>query len=197
MITSRLHLCFYLAVFAFSCSTKTEREDRDRASNEPVELPESFQFGRTASQREIDSLDIDVSADGTGLPQGSGTVDQGRRIYAVKCAVCHGKTGKEGPQGKLVADRIWIDSLPPSEKTIGNYWPYATTLYDYINRAMPYNAPGTLTADEVYSLTAFLLCQNEIVDSTFVVNASNLSQLEMPGRKLFVEDDRHGGAEIR
>jgi S-disulfanyl-L-cysteine oxidoreductase SoxD len=195
MFTSRFHLCFYLAVFAFSCTTKTEPDDH--VTNETIEMPESFQFGRTASQREIDSLDIDVSADGTGLPQGSGTVDKGRRIYAVKCAACHGKTGKEGPQGKLVADRIWIDSLPASEKTIGNYWPYATTLYDYINRAMPYNAPGTLTVNEVYSLTAFLLYQNEIVDSTFVVNASNLSQLEMPGRKLFVEDDRHGGAEIR
>jgi S-disulfanyl-L-cysteine oxidoreductase SoxD len=195
MIIPRVHVYFYFAVFAFACDPKTEREDR--VTSKTVEMPESFGLGKIASQREIDSLDIDVSADGGGLPAGSGTVHQGRRIYMAKCALCHGKTGKEGAYNKLVAEHTWIDSLPTAEKTIGNYWPYATTLYDYINRAMPYDSPGTLNADEVYSLTAFLLWQNGIIDSTFNVSASNLPKVEMPAQKLFIEDDRHGGPEIR
>ena len=160
MTIARSLIYFYIAIVTFSCNSKPER--REVSATETITLPESFGFGRTASQQEIDSLDIDVSPDGTGLPQGSGTVDQGRNIYAAKCAACHGKNGKDGPYGKLVAVDNKNEWLPGREKTIGNFWPYATTLYDYVNRAMPYNAPGTLTADEVYSLTAFLLYRNEI-----------------------------------
>lgn len=161
------------------------------------EWPSTFGFGRVASAKEIDSLDIDVNPAGRGLGKGSGSVLQGKNIYLSKCAICHGKTGVEGPYNKLVAVFHESDSIQRGEKTIGNYWPYATTLYDYINRAMPYTSPGTLSSDEVYSLTAFLLYRNNIIDSTIVLDARNLPQVIMPAQKLFIDDDRRGGPEIK
>jgi S-disulfanyl-L-cysteine oxidoreductase SoxD len=197
MIVSRYRFYFALTVFAsaFSCGSRTNNESS--IVNNETAWPESFGIGRTASVHEIDSLDIDVRPDGTGLPEGSGDVLHGRNIYVSKCAVCHGKTGKEGPYNKLVATYNENDSLQRGEKAIGNYWPYASTLYDYINRAMPFDSPGTLTADEVYSLTAFLLYKNELIDSTIVLDAQNLSKVVMPAKSLFVDDDRRGGPEIR
>lgn len=185
MITSRFQLFFFIALLGFACRTKTEQTDNNVKE---VQKPGSLGFGRTASQKEIDSLDIEVGPDGIGLPSGSGTVDDGRKVYAVKCAMCHGKNGKEGPEDVLVAPYGDTDPFIYGEATgIGNYWPYATTLYDYINRAMPYNAPGSLTSAEVYDLTAFLLYRNRLIDSTLVIDASNLSAIEMPARKLFVD----------
>ncbi len=109
-------------------------------------LPARFGLGRAAAAAEIKAWDIDVMPDGDGLPPGSGTPAGGAKIYARKCAACHGPSGTEGPFDRLVGrDRAPV-------RTIGNYWPYATTLYDYIHRAMPLAAPGSLTPDEVYSL---------------------------------------------
>ncbi len=158
-----------------------------------VAWPLTFGFGRHATLEEIDSLDIDVRPDGNGLPAGSGSVVKGKVLYGSKCALCHGKTGVEGKIGGALVTK----SDTTKEKTIGNYWPYASTVYDYINRAMPYNAPGTLSADEVYSLTAFLLNANGIIDSTAVLNAETLPEIAMPAKNLFVTDDRKGGPEVR
>jgi cytochrome c len=152
-----------------------------------------FGFGRPATPKEIAAIDIAIRPDGKGLPTGSGTVRTGRAIYAVKCAACHGKTGVEGPYMRLVGPM----GDTTKAKTIGNYWPYATTLFDYTRRAMPYNAPGSLSSDEVYSLTAFLLAANRVIDSTMVMDASNLPGVEMPAKKLFIPDERKGGPEIR
>lgn len=162
-------------------------------SNRPdtIDFPTRFGFGRPATAAEITAWDIDISPDGTGLPAGTGTVKTGRSIYAAKCAVCHGLKG-EGPQNRLVAT-----SFTANEKAIGNYWPYATTIFDYIRRTMPYNAPGSLTNEEVYSLTAFLLQANKIIDSTAVINAKTLPKVVMPAHKLFVPDDRKGGREVK
>lgn len=150
-------------------------------------FPDTFGFGQSVSTEYIRKFDIDVRPDGRGLPAGAGMVKEGRSIYLEKCTVCHGKTGREGgPGGKLV-------SSPPDSnktKTIGNYWPYATTVYDYINRAMPYNAPGSLTSKEVYDLTAYLLYENGIIDSAFVITEKTLPLIEMPAKKLFVPDNR-------
>jgi len=160
------------------------------------EWPSSFGFGRAASLKEIDSLNIDVSPDGEGLPPGSGNVVDGAKFYSQKCARCHGRTGREGPYNKLVAiDKT--DSLQSGDRAIGNYWPYATTLYDYIFRAMPYDSAGSLSAEEVYSLTAFLLYRNNVIDSTITIDSKNLPQVIMPAKDLFVADDRKGGLEIR
>ena len=163
--------------------------------------PVTFGFGRPAHANEIAALDIDVHPDGTGLPAGSGDAVKGKTLYAAKCAACHGIIGNDGPNDKLVGideeDALPFGQDPTRVKTIGNYWPYATTVFDYIRRAMPYHAPGSLSNEEVYSLTAFLLHANKIIDSTTVINAYSLPKVVMPGKVLFVEDDRRGGAEIR
>lgn len=155
--------------------------------------PASFGFGRIAEAREIAALDIAVRPNGKGLPAGEGRVPEGRQLYAVKCAACHGITGREGPYAVLVG--AMGDTT--KAKTIGNYWPYATTVFDYIRRAMPYNAPGSLTNEEVYHITAFLLYANRITDSAKVINAQTLPRITMPAAQLFVPDDRRGGHEIR
>lgn len=155
--------------------------------------PVRFNLGRVATAAEIKAWDIDVRPDGTGLPEGSGTVSAGREIYAAKCALCHGRTGTEGPYNILVGA---IDDTTKA-KTIGNYWPYATTLFDYTRRAMPYNLPGSLTDDEVYSITAFLLHANKIIDSTTEMNKRSLPAIVMPAQKYYVPDNRQGGPEVK
>jgi len=164
-----------------------------------VEWPASFGFGKPATPQEIALLDIDVRPDGKGLPQGSGTVLAGKAIYAAKCAACHGKTGVEGPNNRLVSitENEAAGTENSKEKTIGNYWPYATTLFDYIRRAMPFNAPGSLTNEEVYALTAFLLNANKIIPAEATINAETLPKVVMPAQKLFIPDDRQGGPEVR
>lgn len=155
------------------------------------ELPdEKFGFGRIATQTEIDSIDIDIMPDGSGLPPGEGNFIAGRLLFESKCISCH---GANGPQARLIG--AMGDTI--KAKTIGNYWPYATTIFDYIRRSMPFNAPGSLNNDEVYHLTAFLLVSNKIVDSGFVVTDKNLAGITMPAKKFYVDDDRRGGAEIR
>lgn len=165
------------------------------AAAEP-DWPPSFGFGRPATPQRIAQWDIDVRPDGAGLPLGAGTAEEGAVVYAQKCSVCHGATGVEGPNDRLVG-RVPADDFPFGEdldtwnaKTIGGYWPYATTLYDYIFRAMPQNLPGSLRADEVYALTAFLLNRNEIIPEDAVMNAQTLPLVEMPARSRFVPDDR-------
>ena len=158
-------------------------------------LPTRFGFGRAATAAEITRLDIDVRPDGKGLPAGQGQAAMGKQIFATKCAACHGTGGVGGPNGSLVTATDPSRKRP--EKTIGNYWPYATTVFDYIRRAMPFSQPGSLTNDEVYHLTAYLLQANGIIDDKTVINAQTLPRVVMPAQKLFVPDDRTGGPEIK
>jgi len=173
---------------------------RDRAAT-AADAPPRFGFGRPATPAEVSAWDIDVMPDGTGLPPGSGIASQGAALFQLRCAVCHGRTGTEGPAGPLVGREprqgFPFGRNPRLVSTIGNYWPYATTLYDYINRAMPLNAPGSLTPDEVYGLVAFLLWRNEIIADTAVMNARTLPRVVMPARDRFVRDNRRGGRTIR
>ncbi|WP_207426065.1 c-type cytochrome [Pedobacter sp. SYSU D00535] len=199
-----LTLCLFLALAGCNRSENLQGPTPIESESNPVntldtrDWPESFQIGREAQEDEIARQDIDVRPDGEGLPEGSGTVALGKQIYLAKCATCHGRTGVEGPEAKLVA-RL---SRPDYEgrkkpKAIGNYWPYATTLFDYINRAMPFNAPGSLRPDEVYSLTAYLLYENRIVERDEIVTNRNLAKIKMPAKGLFVNDDRRGGREVK
>jgi cytochrome c len=111
---------------------------------------------------------------------------------------CHGENGRETPGIKLAGPALVSDtSFKSKPKTIGNYWPYATTLFDYMRRTMPYNLPGSLTNDEVFSLTAFLLSANQIIKPDAILNAQTLPRVIMPAKKLFVIDDRKGGAEVK
>ncbi len=154
--------------------------------------PASFGFGAEASEARIASWDIDVRPDGEGLPPGSGSVTRGREVYQLHCVACHGSTGTEGPNDRLVDTEQWADS--PATRTVGNFWPYATTLYDYIRKAMPQATPGILTADEVYAVIAYILYLNEIVPEDAVLDAEVLPSVVMPARDKFVIDDRIGGA---
>ncbi|KAA2240784.1 cytochrome c [Chitinophaga agrisoli] len=161
--------------------------------------PASFHIGRRATLAEINALDIDIRPDGKGLPPGQGNALSGQTIYTAKCAACHG-TGTAAMNVQLPGPALMNDSAGANRKklrTIGNYWPYATTIFDYIRRSMPYNAPGTLTPDEVYSITAYLLYANRIIDQQTMMNAASLPAVEMPAKKLFIADDRQGGPEIR
>lgn len=163
--------------------------------------PPVLGFGRPATPAEIKAWDIAVSPDGAGLPLGSGTATRGAALYNSKCAMCHGPAGTEGPAEPLVGREprqgFPFGRDPTLVRTVGNYWPYATTLYDYINRAMPLNAPGSLSPDEVYSAVAYLLWRNDIIPDTLVVNAQTLPRVVMPARNRFVTDNRRGGPEIR
>ena len=156
--------------------------------------PTTFGIGRPATPAEIAALDIDIGPDGAGLPPGRGTSAEGAPIYASRCAGCHGKTGKEGPNDVLVG-RLPGDTFPfardaRAPKTIGSYWPYATTVFDYIRRAMPPDAPGSLRDDEVYALVAYLLNLNDLIPADAVIDATSLPKVKMPARDHFVQDKR-------
>lgn len=146
-------------------------------------------LGQPATAADIRLWNIDVTPSGEGLPPGRGTVPQGATVYAAKCAKCHGASGTEGPMDRLVGGQHSLATTAPV-KTIGSYWPYATTLYDYIHRAMPFDAPQSLTPDEVYSVTAWLLYQNGIIAENAVIDSATLSAVQMPNRHGFVPDPR-------
>jgi mono/diheme cytochrome c family protein len=163
-----------------------------------TQWPATFGFGRTATVDEIAKWNISIRPDGKGLPAGEGNATKGAAIYTLKCAACHGAGGKEIPGVKLPAPALVSDTIPKSKpKTIGNYWPYATTLFDYVRRAMPYNLPGSLSDNEVYSITAYLLSANKIIQVDAILNAQSLPKIVMPAKKLFVVDDRKGGPEVK
>jgi hypothetical protein len=145
-----------------------------------------YHLGRTPSDEEIKAWDISVGPEGKELPPGNGSADVGVKIYAEKCALCHGLTGTEGKflHGVLLGGKESLTTLEPV-KTIGSYWPYATTIFDFVRRAMPFNNPGSLTADEVYSLTAFLLYRNGIIEEPAVIDAMTLPKVRMPNRDGF------------
>ncbi|WP_439106040.1 c-type cytochrome [Congregibacter sp.] len=160
-----------------------------------------YEIGRPASPAAIQAWDIDVRPDGLGLPEGRGSAREGASLYQAQCESCHGVGGRGGPFGSLVGrlagDAFPFGSDPTLEKTIGNYWPYATTVFDYLRRAMPFDAPGSLEADEVYSLVAYLLAENRIISPDLELTQSNLAKVRMPSRDKFVPDDRRGGYEVR
>ena len=160
-----------------------------RAASRATDESGEFGLGRPATAEEIAAWDIDVSPTGTGLPSGQGTVALGAQVFAAKCAACHGPTGIEGPKDMLVGGRDTLTTSKPI-RTIGSYWPYAATLYDYIRRAMPFNAPQSLTAEETYSVIAWLLFKNGIIPEDRLIDARTLPQVQMPNRDGFILDAR-------
>jgi cytochrome c len=171
--------------------------------------PKRYGIGTPATPGQIAALDIDVRPDGTGLPAGRGTAEAGGAIYAQKCAACHGASGEGGTADVLVgaepkdtapfgpAYEQWRNGRPDVPFTIGNYWQYATTLFDYIRRAMPASAPGSLTADDTYALVAWLLAKNGVIADDAVMSAETLPRVQMPARSRFVPDNRKGGSEVK
>ncbi len=158
-------------------------------------------IGRAATPEEIARIDIDVRPDGKGLPDGKGSVADGAKIYAAKCASCHGKSGEGASFDRLVATdsgKNWDFAMNAKlPRAVGNYWPYATTLYDYTYRAMPFVQPGTLTPDETYALVAYILNLNKIVADDAVMDRKTLPAVKMPSRDRFVMDNRKGGKGVK
>ena len=146
-------------------------------------------LGRSVSGAEIEAWGAIIGPDGEGLPAGRATATEGRAVYARRCARCHGVNGNDGPDDRLVGG---VGSLASDEprKTVGSYWPLATTLWDYVNRAMPFDQPGLLTADEVYGAVAYVLYLNDIVDTDDPIDATTLPAVQMPNRDGFVPDAR-------
>jgi mono/diheme cytochrome c family protein len=153
-----------------------------------------YDFGTTPSAEEIAAVDIDAMPDGRGLPPGSGTYQEGRDVFMTQCASCHGENLEGIPDVGIGGDRLigGRGSLASGNpvKTIESYWPYATTVFDYVKRAMPFHAPGSLTDDEVYAVTAFILGEAEIIGEDAVMTAETLPQVQMPNRDGFVADPR-------
>jgi len=144
-------------------------------------------FGRPIAPAELAAWAISIPPSGAGLPAGSGTAKQGAALFAEKCQVCHGEKGAGKPADPLVGGMGTLNT-PKPVRTVGSYWQYATTLFDYIRRAMPYTAPQSLTNEEVYALSAYVLFLNGIVAEDAVVNAASLPQVKMPNRDGFVSE---------
>jgi hypothetical protein len=147
----------------------------------------TYDFGRPATPDEIKLWDMDVQPDGKGLPEGSGTVAHGKVVYDENCEACHGPNGQGGVKDRLVGGQGTLASANPV-KTVGSFWPYATTLFDYIHRAMPYQAPGSLSADDTYAVTAYILSSNGIVPEDGKLDKETLPKIKMPNRDGFIPD---------
>ncbi|MDE5465153.1 MULTISPECIES: cytochrome c [unclassified Bradyrhizobium] len=155
----------------------------------------AFDFGRPATPEEIKLWDIDVTPDGKGLPVGSGTVAQGKQVFADNCTACHGDNGQGGIKDRLAGGQGTLASSAPV-KTVGSFWPYATTLYDYIHRAMPYPTPGSLSTDDTYAVTAYILSLNGIVPPDGKVDKDSLPKIKMPNRDGFIPDPEFDPAKL-
>ena len=153
-------------------------------------LAEGPDLGRSATPEEIAAWDISIGPDGAGLPPGSGTAKQGKTVYAAKCLACHGEKGSGKPNDQLVGGLGTLPGDKPAVKTVGSYWPYATTLFDYVRRAMPLNAPRSLTDDEVYAVCAYILQLNGIISDGDPMNAQTLPKVQMPNRTGFIPYSR-------
>jgi cytochrome c len=148
-----------------------------------------YGVGRPPTREEVRDLGPAIAPDGTGLPEGSGTVAGGRDLFAARCARCHGPNGEGNIGARLVGGQGTL-ATPRPLRTVGSFWPYATTLWDYINRAMPFDQPGLLQPSEVYAAVAFVLNLNGIIDDNGVMNATSLPKVKMPNRDGFVADSR-------
>jgi cytochrome c len=153
-------------------------------------LAGKFNLGRDATKAEVSAWDIDVRPDGQGLPEGKGTVAEGEAIYAEKCASCHGDFGEGIDRWPVLAGGHDTLKSERPVKTIGSYWPYLSTVFDYVNRAMPFGEARSLEPNEVYAITAYLLNLNDVVDSEFELSKENFVSTRLPNEANFIDDTR-------
>jgi mono/diheme cytochrome c family protein len=149
-------------------------------------MAETPNLGKPIDEAAIANWDISILPDGTGLPKGSGTPAQGAAIYAEKCVACHGENGKGGGIAAALVSDQKIAGISASQKTIKNFWPYSTTIFDFIRRAMPFQMPRSLTDDEVYALTAYILAENKLIGANDTMDAQTLPKVKMPNRDNFI-----------
>ena len=185
-------------VLALACATAVAADPPTR--DDAVQT--RFGLGRPATAEEIAAWNIDVNPSGDGLPPGRGSAVDGAKVWAARCAACHGEKGEGNERYPRLVGREPEQGFPFGRhlkyvRTVGNYWPYATTLYDYVYRAMPPTAPGSLAPDEIYGVVAWVLAQNRIIPADAVMDAGSLPRVRMPARDRFVDDDRTGGKEFR
>jgi cytochrome c len=155
------------------------------AAQEPGVAKAHVSLGKPAAPTDIAPWDISILPDGTGLPPGSGTPAQGAQVYAQKCAACHGEGGKGAVNAALVGGLPLTTGID-TPKTIANFWPHATTVFDFIRRAMPWQRPRTLTDDDVYAVTAYILALNKLIGENEVMTADSLPKVRMPNRDGFI-----------
>jgi mono/diheme cytochrome c family protein len=153
-------------------------------------LAEAPDLGRPATPEEIAQWDISIGPDGAGLPPGTGTPQQGETVYTAKCLPCHGEKGSGKPNDQLVGGLGTLTGDQTPVKTVGSFWPYATTLFDYVRRAMPFNAPRSLSNDEVYAVCAYILQLNGVIADDAAMNAQTLAKVQMPNRDGFIPFSR-------
>ena len=153
-------------------------------------LAESPNLGKAAAPAEIASWDVSIGPDGAGLPPGSGTPQQGEQVYLAKCLACHGEKGSGKPNDQLVGGQGSLQPGQAPAKTVGSFWPYATTVFDYVRRAMPLNDPKSLRDDEVYAVVAYILWLNGVVGENDKLDAQTLPAVRMPNRDGFVRFSR-------
>jgi cytochrome c len=175
----QLTMCIAAASLVYGCA----------AQFRPETVSQSPALGPLASAEEIAGWDLSIPPSGAGLPTGSGTVGQGAAVYAAKCQACHGEKGSGKPADALAGGIGSLSSSNPV-RTVGSYWPYATTLFDFVRRAMPTIAPLSLTNDEVYAVSAYILNLNGIVPADAVMDARTLPQVRMPNRDGFIDYSR-------
>ena len=165
-------------------TTTTPRKPAPSAAARKV-APKGPGLGVDATAAQIESADISIGPDGAGLPPGAGTPAEGDALFNAKCAACHGPQGSGTVNDRLVGGQGTLAGPAPI-KTIGSYWPYATTVFDYVRRAMPYPAPHSLTDPEAYALTAYLLSLNGIIPKDAIIDAKTLPKVQMPNRGNFI-----------
>jgi S-disulfanyl-L-cysteine oxidoreductase SoxD len=165
-----------LAVLALACATR-------------VQAQSPYGIGRVATPAEIAGWNIDIDRDGNNLPAGSGSVSRGHEVFDQQCGACHGAKGEGGVGDRLVGGQGTLTMRKPV-RTVGSYWPYAPTLFDYIRRAMPQNAPQSLSNDDVYAVSAYILNLNGLLAADATLDARTLSAIKMPNRSMFVGDPR-------
>jgi S-disulfanyl-L-cysteine oxidoreductase SoxD len=154
-----------------------------------AQQPPKHGVGRAPTEQEIRALGVMVAPDGKGLPEGAGTATEGREVFAARCAKCHGEKA-EGDVGPALVGGQGTLATPKPRKTVGSFWPHATSVWDYVNRAMPFNQPGLLNHNEVYAVVAYILHLNGIVGEKQSMNSKTLPQVRMPNRDGFVSDPR-------
>lgn len=192
LLAAALALCLAVAAPAASPVFASDTPTVTGAVTEAFpELPTGLGIGRAATAEEIAGWDIDVRPDGVGLPEGRGTVLEGEEIYVLQCAVCHGDFGESAGRWPMLAGGFGTLASHDPVKTVGSYWPYASTLIDYIYRAMPYGNAQSLTPDELYAVTAYVLYLNDVIlDEDFELSHENYAEIRLENEANFFPDDR-------